>query len=195
MSERWKPEEYVAGFRDVVDLYLTFLPYMIQWTKIEGSTFLEIGCGSGKWSALFACLGFRCALVDNTPGMFDRVRKNFPMISKTFFFIDDDALDLENTPIEMFDIVFSEGLYEHFLEKGDRLKFAMNTYKSMKGGGTAIIMVPFKTGEEDEYQFESTEEMIDEWLQVFEKVRGFRFDSETEATKFIGIIAIKRDKE
>lgn len=189
--ERWNPDEYVANFHDVVNLYHIFLANIIKWVEIKGNTFLELGCGSGKWSALFACLGFQCALVDNTEGMFDRVRKNFPMISKSFYFIFDDALVLKNVPVDMFDIVFSEGLYEHFLEKGDRMKFVFNTFSVLKEGGIAIIMIPYKTGKEDEIQIE-VDELLNEWSQIFKTVKRFQFfDNKTKECKFIGVIAKK----
>jgi len=188
MSERWNPDEYTANYSDVVGVYLTFIPSLAQWSKLKGTNFLELGCGSGKWSATFALLGFDCVLVDNTPKMFDRVRKNFPTIAKTFICLEQDVLNL-HVPPRTFDIVFSEGLYEHFLDKDDRIKFMQNVSMSLTDNGQVIIMVPCESDAEDEYKF-TLEELISEWKEYYPYVDGFSFKGEDgNRINLIGIIA------
>lgn len=196
MSERWDASTYVADWKDVFGVIQEFFPTFEKALDFdEEDLVLEVGVGSGKWSAAFAILGHHCVVVDNNPEMFEQVRKNFPAISKSFIFVLDDARTLNRVPNNTFNIVFSEGLLEHFLDKEERLSVLRAMAKKVRQQlGILIILVPYKTNAPDEHQYEDVEELFSEFKEsgMFEDdYTGIKFFSEGEELKIIGVMAIR----
>lgn len=162
---RWNPEEYYADLFDIIGTFKSgwgiavFGRYKYIWKK--GIKTLEVGVGSGKWSAMFALMGAKATLVDNSARMLDKVKENFPQINFEEF-IKDDVLKLNKVPNKTYDVVFSDGLVEHFLERQDRQKAIQNLFAKVKDKGYLFYTVPLNSHEKDEHCYASISEMGEE---------------------------------
>ncbi len=141
-DERWNPETYKAEFGHILALYNSpGWMYLFKYVQHPPGKVLEIGCGCGKWSALFALLGFQVTCTDRDPKMLKQVRKNFPYIkmlykTATLPFV-------SNQFTEQFDVVFNEGTIEHFLNNEDRVRAIEDMSRCLKSGGILILIVPY----------------------------------------------------
>jgi len=193
MTERWIPETYKAEFGHI--LALCTEPnwmYPLKFVSRPPGKVLEVGCGCGKWSALFALIGFQVTCTDRDPMMLKQVRKNFPNIkmlykTATLPWVSDEFA-------EQFNVVFNEGTIEHFLDDGDRLRAIEDMYKCLLPGGALILIVPYYQNTmppEDEFKY--TPEIM---KQEFESLgvhggRIFVLNSLQTAQSWLGIVVIK----
>lgn len=142
MVERWVPESYQAELGHILVLCQeNGWMYPLKYIKRPPGKVLEVGCGSGKWSALFALIGYQVTCTDKDPMMLKQVRKNWPNIkmlykTATLPYVSDQFAD-------QFAVVFNEGTIEHFLNDGDRLRAIEDMYKCLAPGGTLIFIVPY----------------------------------------------------
>lgn len=86
---------------------------------------LEAGCGSAKFSLTLAAMGFRVVALDYSPTVLKNVAESRRRLSQVY----DIDLELVRGDIEhfsfdenTFDLVFNEGVVEHWLKDGERLR-------------------------------------------------------------------------
>lgn len=161
---RWKPEEYKATGADVINIIAGWLvPYILTDINIKrGGKVLEGGVGSGKWSAAFSVLGYETFALDNSLEMLKQAEKNFPELNITF--IQKDVQDYPLFKDNGIDLLFSEGLVEHFLDDEVRKNVLHNFYKAVQKGGYIALIVPFESTEEDEIAY--SDNMLKEGLEA-----------------------------
>jgi cyclopropane fatty-acyl-phospholipid synthase-like methyltransferase len=196
-EQRWKAEEYKSDFRQAIGVIMQFFPSISQVVPfiLEGATVLEIGIGSGKWSAAFAIIGCNVVAVDNNYEILENYHKNFPQIYKATTTIFDDAKTLNNIPNKFFDLVFSEGLVEHFLDDNERRIVIVNMFKKLKDSGMCLCLVPRGNVAEDEKLYPHAVDLIKDFSDtgVFESVQGFELEATNEDTdktiSFVGVFA------
>jgi len=154
-DKRWIPETYKCSFKNIVGFCTQpgWL-YPLKFIEAPPGKVLEVGCGSGKWSALFALIGFQVTCTDTDPMMLQQVRTNFPNIKMrykvaTLPYISDQFA-------EQFDVVFNEGTIEHFLNNTARLRAIEDMIKCLRPGGVFFLIVPYyphSNPPEDEFKY------------------------------------------
>lgn len=195
-EERWKAEEYKADFRHAIGIMNQFFPVLLDKIDLhENDNVLEIGLGSGKWSAAFTILGCPVFSVDNNKDIIETVKLNFPQISKIITFINDDAKTLTNVPNKTFKLVFSEGLLEHFLNTDERKAVIINMYRKLIPGGKCLCIVPYQNKADDEIFYDNPDQLVQDFLNVklFVSINGFELQGKNAdnsiGMRFIGVIA------
>ena len=190
--ERWKADTYVEDWRGILYIMNNVFPRFEEvFTIPKGGWVMEIGIGSGKWSAAFAVAGCNVVAVDYLPEMLDNVIKNYPAISRGMFTVLDDARTLNRVPNNFFSVVLSEGLLEHFLDDETRLLVVKNMVKKLRGGGVFICIVPINSDEEDEHYYTKEsfyEELMGTGYFSSATMLGFLINDTKEITQ-IGFIA------
>ena len=141
MTKRWNPESYTAQFEHILTLCNESWMYPFKYISKPPGKVLEVGCGCGKWSALFALLGFQVTCTDKDPMMLRQVRKNFPNIKMLYKVA--ELPHVSDQFAEQFDVVFNEGTIEHFLDDGERLRAIDDMLKCLLPHGTLILIVPY----------------------------------------------------
>jgi SAM-dependent methyltransferase len=105
-----------------------------------GALVLEAGCGSGFFSAFFLGQGCRVDALDNSTEALDRVRQNTNQACRRYW-----QEDLLHPDPELFaqayDIVFTDGLLEHFTEE-EQAAIVTNLRRAKKKQGKLITVVP-----------------------------------------------------
>jgi len=111
-----------------------------------GSRALEAGCASGKFSVCFAMLGYTVTALDFSPAMLENaarlrqaVERQTGPLNMQFVRGDLEHLDLEP---DQFDLVFNEGVVEHWLEHTERRAVLSNMARVTKQGGAVAVIVP-----------------------------------------------------
>jgi len=77
---------------------------------------LEVGTGSGAMSIFFSWLGFEVAAVDIDPQVITKAKREAERFNGRVEFAVADALHLPY-PNNSFDLIFHQGLLEHFLDE------------------------------------------------------------------------------
>ena len=142
-AEHWNSQwhdrkEKKASVNPETDPLYKLLQYFIREHK---SLILEVGSGSGLRTLSFAKeRGLEPILLDFSENALKFAVQNAQDLGVTANFIMGDAL---NTPTksDMFDVVWSGGVYEHFRGE-DRQKTFDEMYRILKPGGTGIVIVP-----------------------------------------------------
>jgi len=166
MSERWNEEEYKADINSVYQILYNpnWIPKVIKHTDFTNLRrrldVIETGCGSGKWSATFALLNCNVTALDNNKKILKRVHSNFPNIKIRYVLA--DLLKLPYDLYGKFDLVFSEGVLEHFIPYETRQLVLHNMYMLCKPEGYIAVYVPGRSEEEDEHFYENKEELSEE---------------------------------
>ena len=110
--------------------------------KYPNGDFLEVGCAPGGWLIYFAKeFNLRVTGIEYTENGAIASRINLSLAGVNGKIICDDFFSVE--PNEKFDIVFSAGFVEHFLDTMEVVK--RHTY-FLKKDGTLIIVVPNLNG-------------------------------------------------
>jgi len=163
---RWDPTTYVATYADAVAMIDSVIkPKILSIIELEkGAVVLECGIGSGKWSAAFALLGYGAIAMDINMKMISRAYVNFPNI--LFWGV---RKDIRESPLieDPVDLIFNEGVLEHFIDDTERKQVLMNFYNAVKG--YVSIIVPYKSKEEDEIAYNHdklTEEVTEAGFKV-----------------------------
>lgn len=192
----WNPEGYKATYVDVFNLINSKWFYFLSQRIKPNSTILEVGCGSGKWSAAFAVLGHTVTCSDSLNEMLNQVKKNFPYIKMKYLRLKIPII--HNTINEKFDVIFNEGTIEHFLDKEKRieaindLKLCLKKKRALYEGGKLMLSMPYYIDNnavpEDEHKYENKEELSKECIEAgFKKTICYDVGSGTK--KWIGVIA------
>lgn len=106
-----------------------------------GERILELGCGSGRLTLAMAReFDLRPVLADFSPEAVALARRNAEALGVRAEFIICDVLDV---PLVggSFDIVWSAGVYEHFLG-ADRARVFTEAARLCRSGGRAVVIVP-----------------------------------------------------
>jgi 2-polyprenyl-3-methyl-5-hydroxy-6-metoxy-1,4-benzoquinol methylase len=127
--------------------YLSDAENSVVWKAIQrqidipGKNIIEIGAGSGTYSALMAKRGANATVLDYSDLALQKAKAFFDSQKLKADFINTDALKLPDNLLHKFDVVMSFGLAEHFT---DRMPIFAAHVNLLKPGGTAIISVPNK---------------------------------------------------
>ncbi len=103
-----------------------------------GQKLLDIPCGDGFWSSVFAKAGFVVVGVDLSPGGVEMARRRYPGIE----FLTGNAEETLPVPQASFDVVFSRGIThlhrrELFTDRAFRVVANLMSY--VKPGGILLI--------------------------------------------------------
>lgn len=121
--------------------WLTFQEIMQNSSFNGGKRCLEIGCGRGSLSCYFSAAGHDCTLLDISPSIIEAAQEIFHINQLKAKFVVADAYNLP-FPGQSFDIVFSIGLLEHFI---DAEKIIEEQIRVLSDGGLLInYVVPEK---------------------------------------------------
>ncbi len=125
----------------------------ISWSKkriikilerytINAETVLDAGCGSGFFSKYFCDRGLRTWALDYSEEALSLTSK---ITGGRANILKQDLLSssLACSISERFDIIFSDGLFEHF-SAGDRMRIMKNFYSLLSDKGIIITFVPNK---------------------------------------------------
>lgn len=109
---------------------------------LEGKKILELGFGTGLTSAKLAEFGADVTLIDNSEEALKLARRNFEILGVEGEFIYGDVFDLDLSSLAgRFDVVFSEGLVEHF--SGEERQEIFNIHsRCAKKDALVFIAIP-----------------------------------------------------
>ncbi|MEX2451858.1 MAG: class I SAM-dependent methyltransferase [Rhodospirillales bacterium] len=112
--------------------------------ELQGKRVLEIGCGAGGHSALFASYGAVMTSVDITPSRVNSTQYKFDLLGDAGRLCRAMQADAENLPFEdsAFEIVYSNGVLHHTLDTEKALE---EVFRVLKPGGRAVIMLYCKS--------------------------------------------------
>lgn len=139
---RFKP--YWHAFRNPVPSVLKYC----RRRNIKLNRILEVGCGGGNFGILFIIRNLNVYFIDAAMDMLNTCRLNF---KKVLFLRETKDVenklscqDMFNLGIkdEQFDLVISDGVYEHLHEKEVRLKFLIESKRVIKKGGCLFVAIP-----------------------------------------------------
>lgn len=111
----------------------------------SGQSVLEAGCGWAVSSFALAAFGARVTALDISEKLVDDLRKLKAELGGAYDanlrVVAGDIFRLRELD-RPFDAVFSDGTYEHFLEREDRRSILENVRAVLKDGGKHILAVP-----------------------------------------------------
>jgi len=111
-----------------------------------GRHVLEAGCGSGKFSVCFALIGGEVTALDISPAILQNVAGLREVVEQEVGPLKLTLLqgDLENLGLEphQFDLVFNEGVVEHWLDDAERRNLLRHMARMVRPGGTLAIIIP-----------------------------------------------------
>ena len=105
-----------------------------------GRKFCEVGCGSGTISALLAKMGARITLVDLAPKALAFAKRHFEQLGHEADFCLQDGLQMGFRSNE-FDVVWNEGVIEHFADEG-KVALIKEMWRIVRPGGVLFIRAP-----------------------------------------------------
>lgn len=111
-------------------------PYLTPESRV-----LDAGCGSGFFSGVFVEKGCRVTVLDLSEEALDIAREATGGRAEAY--VKEDLLDggFGERHRGRFDLVFSDGLFEHF-RGGDQIRIAANMIASLAPGGRVATIVP-----------------------------------------------------
>ncbi len=161
---RWDASTYESNWYETICLLneRNFIINILKRINLpDDAAILEIGTGSGKWSAAFAIMGYKVTAVDNNLEILKQVKRNFPNIKIDL--VEDELPDLKSVITKQkYEIVFNEGVIEHFLDKKERIRAIRAMGNCCINGGFVYFFVPFLSDQPDEHRYTSIKELHDE---------------------------------
>jgi SAM-dependent methyltransferase len=128
-SGRERPEEFYPPSPRIRE---HLLPHAGAGTRV-----LEVGAGSGRDGAALAARGARVVLLDASAGALELASRNAPGLRGRAL-VRGDAL-ASPFPDAAFDVVFHQGLLEHFR---DPLPLLLENRRLLRAGGVLLVDVP-----------------------------------------------------
>jgi SAM-dependent methyltransferase len=109
--------------------------------SLDGLRVVEIGAGRGLNALLFAKLGAKATLLDNSPVALEQAKQLFDAHSVPVDLVEADLFELPDAVRGAFDVSMSYGLCEHFL--GARRQGVVDAHlAAVRPAGLALLGVP-----------------------------------------------------
>jgi len=140
-SERGHWEKFWNRDREISEVYphsSSLIDNLVKVVSLENKLVLEVGAGSGRDSLTIHQRGGKVAVLDNALSSLDTIKMVFNQNKAQPLIVMGDALRLpfaDNT----FDLVFHQGLLEHFRNPRPMLK---EHVRVLKEGGLLLVDVP-----------------------------------------------------
>jgi ubiquinone/menaquinone biosynthesis C-methylase UbiE len=133
----WEAKDRSTNAEIVVRAFLDANPYLqeSQFRAFAGQRVLEIGCGSGAASMLFAQGGANVTAIDLNEHAIAMAKIHSESLQVTAICMDAEAMDF---PDGSFDHVFSWGVLHH---TSDPKRAFAELARVLRPGGTALVMV------------------------------------------------------
>jgi len=141
-KENWR--EVYADLSRYQDLYL-YQQQLVeiigqQFADLHGKHILEVGCGKGNEIVQLAKRGAACVGLDFSESAMDLMQQRLAKESLAMPLVRGDARHLPFQP-GTFDLVFSQGVLEHFTQPGEVLQ---EQYRVLREGAIIVVEVPNK---------------------------------------------------
>ena len=138
--EHW--ESYWRGHADLERTYSTggrLMREILRDGPVDGRHVLEVGAGSGRDPLALARAGARAVVLDYSPASLELVRRQARSQGLEVMLVRADARAMPFRD-DSFDVVFHQGLLEHF--RDPRPLLAEGARIARRGGGRVIVDVP-----------------------------------------------------
>ena len=133
----WKLDEFLNDGRGRV--YKWVMPFLLaEKTNPSDLTFLEIGCGTGRFAFHIAQHVNKYIGVDISQGMVDEAEKNLSSLSNKEIILG-DGVSLSKIENDSVDVVFSYAVLQHIYEKEVVFNYLKETLRVLKPGGVAKL--------------------------------------------------------
>jgi 2-polyprenyl-3-methyl-5-hydroxy-6-metoxy-1,4-benzoquinol methylase len=136
----------LSGIRPSVGFYRQFHRIWRRYLPFDpgkGKNFLEIGCARSVWLPYFSKEGYNVSGLDYSSAGCQQARAVLQREGAAGQIYHQDLFFPEDNQREQFDVVFSNGVVEHFLETETIIK-AISQY--LRPGGKIITIIPNYTG-------------------------------------------------
>jgi ubiquinone/menaquinone biosynthesis C-methylase UbiE len=135
--ERWENEDRSTTKQRVVEMFLRENPWLTRdyFARFAGKQVLEIGCGAGPASCLFAESGAHVTGIDLTEAGVEMARRHTAGLDVKVERMDAEQMSFADAS---FDHVFSWGVLHH---TSDSERAFAEVARVLRPGGTALIMV------------------------------------------------------
>jgi ubiquinone/menaquinone biosynthesis C-methylase UbiE len=142
-EEIWKRKNLMSMTIDTGrEAYNSFFRRLIRRYITPGASLLELGCGTSTLTISLAPeLGKLVGLDISPEALVLSRQKAAEKGVRNAEFVIGDCLNLSSEYENRFDIVWSQGLMEHF---DDPVTVARQHYRALKPGGTALISIPYR---------------------------------------------------
>lgn len=117
--------------------YLTTMHYIHRHAP-AGSSILEVGAGTGRYSIALAREGYRVTAVELVPGNLDQLRRNAGALENLQAY-QGDALDLSRLPDGSFDTTLVLGPMYHLYDPGEVRTAISEAIRVTKPGGVMLF--------------------------------------------------------
>jgi ubiquinone/menaquinone biosynthesis C-methylase UbiE len=137
-SEKHHWDDFWAASQDLEDVYTTddrITEFLSSRLPIEGMRVLEVGAGTGRDAARLAAMGADVWTLDYSDTSLRLMNEKLP---EPMHIVCGDALSLPLAS-DAFDVVFHQGLLEHFRNPGALLA---ENFRVLKTGGHVLVDVP-----------------------------------------------------
>jgi ubiquinone/menaquinone biosynthesis C-methylase UbiE len=137
-SEKHHWDDFWAASQDLEDVYTTddrITEFLSSRVELQGARVLEVGAGTGRDAARLASLGAEVWTLDYSE---TSLRLMSEKLAQPMHIVCGDALALP-LETESFDLVFHQGLLEHFRNPGALLA---ENHRILKIGGYVLVDVP-----------------------------------------------------
>jgi SAM-dependent methyltransferase len=139
-SEKKHWDGFWADSRNLDDVYGTderIVQNLSKYVNLDGRRVLEVGAGTGRDAGSIAALGGRVVALDYSEESLHLMRS---ALGDTLAIVCGDATKLP-FGAETFDVVYHQGLLEHFRNPGELLD---ENVRILKRGGVLLVDVPQK---------------------------------------------------
>lgn len=140
MENKWsKFYQRKFSLRDYLSDLSLHSPLLEEILKENPKKILEVGIGTGSMSIFLSYLGYNVIGIDNDEEILERARELNEKMNGRAKFVYCDAFKLsEKFMKDEFDVVFSQGFFEHFNNK----EIATLLKEQLKVGRVSIFSVP-----------------------------------------------------
>lgn len=137
---------------------------------------LEVGCGRGSMAAFFANQGYETFLLDTAHYALSLARDNFNKDGLKGYPIQGNALLIPH-PNESFDVIFSIGLLEHFVEIRSVITEQLRVLK--RGGYFLGYVVP-----ERPFSVQTLAQPVNTFLRIEHVLKGGKTSGDSKSSLF-----------